>query len=135
MSALSRPLTLEPSMSDITIGRARPNFLQFLGRFENGELVERLTRELEEIVAAQEQVAQDFGMQATKGTLELKITFSRKKGTYEIVIESKVKKPKGPPSAEVMWATPENNLVPENPRQQKLAFGEIVKRRGGGSDA
>lgn len=118
-------------MSDLPISRQRPNFLQFLGRFENGDLVDKLTRELEEIVAAQEQVAQDYGLQSSKGELEIKVKFVRKKGSYEVTVESKLKKPKGPASAEIMWATDGNNLVPENPRQQKFAFTEVVKPRGG----
>ncbi len=122
-------------MSDVPVSRQRPNFLQFLSRFENGDLVEKLTRELEEIVAAQEQVAQDYGMQSTKGELEIKVKFVRKKGSYEVTVESKIKKPKGPASAEIMWATDGNNLVPENPRQQKFPFQEIVKPRGGNHDA
>lgn len=124
----------EPAMSDLPASRQRPNFLQFLGRFENGELVEKLTRELEEIVAAQEQVAQDYGMQTSRGTLDLKITFHRKKGVYEVSIESKIKKPKGPASGEVFWANDANNLVPENPRQQKMDFMEVVRPRGGDSN-
>lgn len=44
----STATTQEHPMSDIPAARQRPNFLQFLGRFENGELVEKLTRELEE---------------------------------------------------------------------------------------
>lgn len=117
-------------VSDIPTGRQRPNFLQFLGRFENGELVERLTLELEEIVAAQEQVAQDHGIQQSKGELVISVKFLRKKGAYDVTIDSKLKKPKAPTSAEVMWATEGNNLVPENPRQQKLVFGEVVRPRG-----
>lgn len=124
-------ISQEPVMSDLPISRQRPNFLQFLGRFENGDLVDKLTRELEEIVAAQEQVAQDYGLQSSKGELEIKVKFVRKKGSYEVTVESKLKKPKGPASAEIMWATDGNNLVPENPRQQKFAFTEVVKPRGG----
>lgn len=121
------------TMSDAPALRARPNFLQFLGRFEGGELVERLTRELEEVVAAMEQVDQDFGIRTSKGELDIKVKFLRKNGSYELTIESKIKKPKGPPSGEIMWATEANSLVPENPRQQKFAFSEVRTPRGGGS--
>ncbi|MCX7366746.1 MAG: hypothetical protein NTV97_33705 [Alphaproteobacteria bacterium] len=120
-------------MSDTPPGRQRPNFLQFLGRFDGGAVVDRLTSELEEIVAAQEQVAQDHGVQASTGELVITVKFKRKKGTYDVTIDSKSKKPKAPTSAEVMWATETNNLVPENPRQQKFGFTEIVRPRG--SDA
>lgn len=118
-------------MSDIPTARQRPNFLQFLARFENGALVDRLTEELEEIVAAQEQVAQDHGVQASTGELVLTVKFKRKKGVYDVTIDSKTKKPKAPTAAEVFWATETNNLVPENPRQQKFGFTEIVRPRGG----
>lgn len=130
MTSLSLVPQEQAPMSDVPAMRARPNFLQFLGRFENGELVEKLTREVEEIVAAMEQVDQDHGIRQSKGELEIKVKFHRKKDTYEITIDSKVKKPKGPASAEIMWATEANGLVPENPRQQKFAFTEVVRPRG-----
>lgn len=135
MTVLSAFPTVEPSMSDVPAARQRPNFLQFLGRFENGELVERLTSELEEIVAAMEQVDQDHNIRNSKGQLSIEIKLARKKDVYDIVIDSKVKKPKGPPSGEIMWATEANGLVPENPKQQKLPFREIARPRGGVDDA
>lgn len=116
-------------MNDI-ITKAKPNFLQFLGTFERGELVERLTREVEAIVAAMEQVDQDHGIQNSKGELVLKVKFARKKDRYEITADSKVTAPKAPPAVEIMWATAANALVPENPRQQKFAFTEVVRPRG-----
>lgn len=116
-------------MSDI-IHKPKPNFLQFLGTFERGELVDRLTREVEEIVAAMEQVDQDHGIQTSKGELVIKIKFARKKERYEITADSKMTAPKAPPAVEIMWATPGNSLVQENPRQQKFAFTEVVRPRG-----
>lgn len=107
-----------------------PNFLQFLARFERGELVERLTTEVKDIVAAMEQVAQDHGIRDSKGELALTIKFKRSKDRYEIVVESKTKKPKGPPASEIMWASPSNSLVPEDPRQQRMAFMEVTTPRG-----
>jgi hypothetical protein len=127
---MSSARSQEILMSDVPTGRQRPNFLQFLGRFENGELVEKLTRELEEIVAAMEQVDQDHGLRNSKGSLTIDIRLARKKDVYEIAIDSKVKKPKGPASGEIMWANEVNSLVPENPKQQKLPFREVVRPRG-----
>jgi hypothetical protein len=77
-----------------------------------------------------EQLEQDHGVQKSKGTLALKITFKREKGRYEIDIAAETRAPKGPPASEIMWATPGNALVPENPRQQRFAFGEVVTPRG-----
>lgn len=118
-------------MNDVPAARLRPNFLQFLSRIQNGALVDKLTVELEEIVAAQEQVNQDYGIRNSKGELEIKIKLNRKDGVYDISVESKIKKPKGPPAGEVMWANEANSLVPENPKQQKFAFTEVVRPRGG----
>lgn len=115
-------------MSDSTI--IKPNFLTFLGTFEHGELVMRLTTELEDVVAAMEQVDQDFGIRESKGSLDISIKLSRKKGHYEVTIEHKSKKPKGPAAQEIMWANEGNSLVADNPRQQKLPFTEITRRRG-----
>lgn len=116
-------------MADITT-TANPNFLQFLARFERGALVDRLTDEIKNLVATMEQLEQDHSIQKSKGTLALKITFKREKGRYEIDIAADVKAPKAPAASEIMWATPGNSLVPENPAQQKFAFAEVVTPRG-----
>lgn len=115
-------------MSDPSI--IKPNFLTFLGTFEGGELVMRLTTELEEVVAAMEQVDQDHGIRESKGSIDITIKLARKKGHYEVTIEHKSKKPKGPAAQEIMWANDGNSLVPENPKQQRLPFTEITRRRG-----
>lgn len=109
----------------------RPNFLQFLGAFENGEAVMRLTGSLEEVVAGMEQLAQDHGIRDSKGRIDIAISIARKKDHYQVRIETKTKIPKAPASEEIMWATDANGLVLENPRQQKLPFTQIVTRRGG----
>jgi len=118
-------------MSDVpSVANVRPNFLQFLGRFENGELVERLTDDLRELVAKMEQLEQDHGVQQSKGELQLTLKLNRKKGGYDLTAEIKTKAPKAPAPTEFMWANEHNSLVPENPRQQKFAFQEVVRGRG-----
>lgn len=116
-------------MADLT-EQPSPNFLQFLARFERGALVERLTDQIKELVASMEQMEMDYGLQKSKGELTLRITFKREKGRYEIDVASKAVTPKHPPSSEIMWATPGNSLVPENPRQQKFSFSEVARPRG-----
>lgn len=121
----------ESPMSDVPTARQRPNFLQFLSRFQAGELVERLTADLEELVAKMEQLEQDHGVQACKGEMQVTFKLNRKKGGYDIAAEIKTKAPKPPPPSEFMWANEHNSLVPENPRQQKFSFTEVVRPRGG----
>lgn len=116
-------------MADLTEA-PNPNFLQFLARFERGALVDRLTDEIKSVVASMEQLNQDFGIDKSKGSLTLKVVFKREKGRYEIDVTAETKTPKAPSASEIMWATPGNSLVPENPAQQKFAFAEVVKPRG-----
>ena len=108
----------------------RPNFLQFLGSFENGEAVMRLTKDLEDVVAGMEQIAQDHGIRDSKGKIDIAISIARKKDHYEVRIESKTKIPKSPASQEIMWATDANGLVLENPKQQRLPFTQVIRPRG-----
>lgn len=116
-------------MADMTENQS-PNFLQFLARFDRGALIDRLTDESKDLVAWLEQLEQDHSIQKSKGTLTLKLTFKREKGRYELDADIDVKKPKLPAASEIMWATPNNSLVPENPKQQKFAFTEVVTQRG-----
>jgi hypothetical protein len=116
-------------MADLTEA-PNPNFLQFLARFERGALVDRLTEEVKNLVASMEQLDQDYGIQKSKGELKIKIAIKREKGRYEIDVAVDTKTPKPPTASEIMWATPGNALVPENPAQQKFAFTEVVRPRG-----
>lgn len=126
---MSRAPTIhqEHSMSDTPAVRDRPNFLQFLGRHNNGETVESLRDALYEIVEQMEQLDQDHGVRTSKGELVVTVNLKRKKDVYEVTITHKVKKPLPPAGTDIMWATAGNGLVPENPRQQKLAFTEVVR--------
>lgn len=114
-------------MSDTQVVRDRPNFLQFVGRHNNGETAEALRDALYDIVAAMEQLDQDHGVRTSKGELKINVTLKRKKDVYEVTITHEAKKPKAPAGTDIMWATSGNGLVPENPRQQKLAFTEVVR--------
>lgn len=121
-------VTQEKPLSDTSVtGRDRPNFLQFIGRHNNGETSEALRDALQEIVAAMEQVDQDHGIRQSKAQLKITIDLKRKKDVYEVTINHEIKKPKSPAGTDIMWATPGNGLVQENPRQQKFSFTEVVK--------
>lgn len=117
----------EKPLSDIGPARERPTFLQFLGRHNNGETSEALRDALQDIVAAMETLNQDHGIHASKGQLKILVELKRKNGVYEVTINHETKKPKAPAGTDVMWATPGNGLVQENPKQQKFAFTEVVK--------
>lgn len=121
-------LTQEQALSDTSVTiRDRPNFLQFIGRHNNGETSEALRDALQEIVAAMEQLEQDHSIRTAKGQLKITVDLKRAKGVYEVTINHEIKKPKAPAGTDIMWATPGNGLVQENPKQQKFPFTEVVK--------
>lgn len=108
----------------------RPNFLQFLARHGGGGTVDDLTDALRDMVAHLEGLEIEHGVAASKGVLSLKITLKRAKGRYEVTVDRSVKVPQAPSSSDIMWATPQNALVVENPNQQRFAFTEVVTPRG-----
>jgi hypothetical protein len=121
-------LSQEKPLSDTSVtARDRPTFLQFLGRHNNGETSEALRDALQDVVATLEQLNQDHGIRASKGQLKITIDVKRKNDVYEVTVNHEVKKPKAPAGTDIMWATGANGLVPENPRQQKFPFTEVVK--------
>ena len=95
-----------------------------LAKLRQGELVDELTTALQHLVG----VCADTGK---KGSLTLKLTLQPgKAGQIEIHDELAVKEPKQEKGTSIMFATPEGNLVREDPRQKKLAL-EVVDRGTG----
>lgn len=95
-----------------------------LAKLRQGELVDELTTAMQKLVS----VCADTGK---KGSLTLKITLQPgKAGQIEIHDELVVKEPKQEKGTSIMFATPEGNLVRDDPRQKKFEL-EIVDRSSG----
>lgn len=61
------------------------------------------------------------------GTLTLKIGLKPSTaGTLAVKAEVSINKPKGMPAESLLWATPENNLIGEDPRQTKLELKPVA---------
>src|SRR5574337_1127116 len=55
------------------------------------------------------------------GTLTLKVSVKPSTaGAMAVKAEVAIKKPRGLPAESLLWATPEGNLMPEDPRQTRL---------------
>lgn len=108
----------------------RPDILKLLARHSNGAAAALLSEQLAELVARMEDLDRGEGMHTTKGSLTIDLKIEREKGLYTVKIDHKLKMPAIPAPKDVMWANGQNALVPENPRQQRLPFTEIVKPRG-----
>lgn len=61
------------------------------------------------------------------GTLTLKIAIKPSTaGAMAVKAEVNIKKPQGLPPESLLWATPEGNLIAEDPRQQKFEFKKVA---------
>jgi len=61
------------------------------------------------------------------GTLTMKISIKPSTaGALAVKAEVKVTKPKGLPPESLLWATPDNNLIAEDPRQTKLDLKPVL---------
>lgn len=61
------------------------------------------------------------------GTLTLKIAVKPSTaGAMAVKAEVSVTKPKGLPAESLLWATPEGNLMAEDPRQTKLELKQVA---------
>lgn len=61
------------------------------------------------------------------GTLTLKIAIKPSTaGAMAVKAEVNITKPKGLPAESLLWATPDGNLIPEDPRQTKLDLKAVT---------
>ena len=61
------------------------------------------------------------------GTLTMKIAIKPSTaGTLAVKAEVNIVKPKGMPPESLLWATPEGNLIAEDPRQTKLDLKPVA---------
>lgn len=100
---------------------ARP-FMDFLREHRNGLTHDELSDELQKLVA---EVTENH----KSGTLTLTITVKpagRDSGAMEVGAEVKLKEPKKSPGVAIFFATPENNLQRQDPRQTSMELREIA---------
>lgn len=93
----------------------RQSFSEFLEALDYGAISEEATHELNEIVHACTETGKTGEI-----TLTIKIKPVGKAGQVELDSDVKVKKPKPVRGKTLMFATPDNNLQREDPRQRTL---------------
>lgn len=97
------------------------NFHKFLQEHRRGSLHDEICDGLRELVAA-------VSEEGKSGSLTLKITVKpggAKSDHLEVADELKVTLPKKVKGTSIFYATPENDLVREDPRQTKMELREI----------
>jgi hypothetical protein len=100
-------------------GSARA-FMDFLREHRNGATHDDLSDKLQELVAA----VMEEG-KSGKITLTVSIKPVGKNDGLEVAAEVKSTLPKKQPGVSIFFASPENNLIRQDPRQQALELREI----------
>lgn len=100
-------------------GNARA-FMDFLRDHRGGLTHDQLSDALQELVAAVTQ-------EGKGGTLTVKFSVKPmgKSDGLEVAAEIAMKPPKETPGVSIFFATPENNLVREDPRQKAMDLREV----------
>lgn len=95
------------------------NFAAFLALVEEGRLHGDLSDGLVELIAALQEAARE-GNGKAGGKLVLSLSFKLEGAVIEVNGDCKFDLPKTPRARSIFWATPENNLTRQNPRQGSL---------------
>lgn len=101
------------------MANSRP-FMDFLREHRNGLTHDSLSDALQEIVAA---VVQE--QRAGKLTLTITVKPMGKQDGLEVSADIKATPPKETAGVSIFFATPENNLARQDPRQQTMELREI----------
>lgn len=100
------------------------SFADFLRQVEDGGLAADLTDELQKLVADLRQLEQAQGGKP-EGKINLVISFKLDGGVFEVRADVAAKVPRPTRMRSLFYATPDNRLTANNPRQ--LDFGLKVK--------
>ena len=101
------------------MANSRP-FMDFLREHRNGATHDELSDQLQELVAAVTE-------EGRAGTLTLTVTIKPmgKNDGLEVAADVKSKPPKSKPGVSIFFASPENNLVRQDPRQATMELREV----------
>ena len=108
---------------------ATTTITQLISELHHGEIEQRLTSELAELVEA----VQETGK---LGTLTIKLHVKKEGSVAAVLIDSSLKKPKHPFHGSIMHFGQNGALLSEDPRQLKLKLKNVepVKLRSLGGD-
>ena len=100
------------------------SFSMFLNALENGKTHDDLSKHLQELVADMINHQMTFGNKVVNGSLSIGLDLKLDDGVFTVHNNIKVTKPKRPRGKSIFWATPDNNLIQENPHQRGFDFGK-----------
>lgn len=100
------------------------SFTQLLNSLD-GNIVERLSAELETLQTEMINYAQGAGGYRAKGKLSLDLIFELEGDKMRVRPKIALTAPEQPEKMSVLFVTPNNKLSPENPTQHSLPFGTV----------
>lgn len=116
---------LEKSVGPMPAPAAPPkSFAIFLNALENGKTHDDLSKMLQELVGDLCEHQAKYGNKVVNGSITLQVNMKLDDGVFSVTNEIKSTKPKVPRGRSIFWATPDNNLIQENPHQRKFEFGD-----------
>lgn len=113
---------------DAPMDEGARSFGVFIAKFADGTLNAELSETLRDAVKALEVHAEDFGKAKGSITLVLSLAADRESGIVAIVPDVKTKLPRSARKHGIYWVKGSGELVPENPRQQKLPLAAVPSR-------
>lgn len=99
------------------------SFAHWFGTVDGGVLNAKLSKELENLIAAMADHQQSFGGNPG-GNITISLGFKLDGNMVDVSSSVTVKEPKEKSGRSVYFVTPENKLTQSDPRQSKLPFGE-----------
>jgi len=103
---------------------AHRTFNTFLADVEDGQIHTELTDELRELVATLHNVGMETGGKAA-GEMSIKLKLKLDGRSIDVVADIATKKPKMPRRRTTFFATEDNRLTRNDPRQQALPFKTV----------
>lgn len=104
------------------------SFADFLRQIEGGRLLNEISDAMRDLIAAMEDRHAD-GANKVKAKVTLSLSLTLDRGSYDVVPKFEVKLPEQPRPRSIFWATPENNLTPQNPKQMTMDLRRVDDRR------
>lgn len=104
------------------------SFATLLGYIENGAFLKELSEATRDMIAEMSNRQLD-GAAKVKGKIVLTLALTLDRGSFDLVPKFDIKLPEQPRDRSIFWATRDNDLTPENPKQMKMDLRRVDDRR------
>lgn len=104
------------------------SFADLLRHIEGGAFLNEISDAMRDLIAEMENRHAD-GANKVKAKVKLELSLTYDRGAYDLVPKFETKLPDLPRQRSIFYATPENNLTPQNPRQMNLDLRRVDDRR------